>query len=243
MEFKVQLEGRCWTIMVRCAFSVCGLLLIVSGIYTASVIEIPVTQFDIVFDLIIALTILTGLLILLTLLGTVTSIKKYPTALDTLYVFIALMFLIQTVLGVGIFVYHFYREGQGKAFEIEENFKQIEYDEKSGELIALIQQKMQCCGMHGSASFNYSMSGIPPSCCPNLQERSSEAIRVNNTLTECTTENAFKEGCSDKLETDIKRFLYSNGIITLVLCLVDILVLYSVHCHIRPVVLAKSQNI
>ena len=97
--------------------------------------------------------------------------------------------------------------------------------------------------MHGLASYDYSIFGIPHSCCPNLQERSNAIIEWNDTLTQCATENAFKEGCSDKLEADTKRDLNNSGIISLVLCLVDIIVLYLVHCHRRTTVLVKSQNI
>ena len=105
------------------------------------------------------------------------------------------------------------------------------------------QRKLNCCGTNGSSSYDNRTSGIPESCCPVSRKTDSHhydptSVKIQN----CTAENAFKEGCSKKFESIFVTLLFVLGAVFLSLCIIDILVLLSVHHyleHINSIARAK----
>ena len=225
-----------WPILFSVLFFFSGLAIIVAGSYVVDVIDYHISFFHDTFDTIAIISIIVGIIILfIGYLGTIASVRADILMLKTFSVLVTVMFFTELAMGAGVFAYHVYRKNRGNAFEIENAFLKMENDKEAENFVYWAQWKLECCGLNGTASYRYRISGLPKSCCPDnhSHDENDEARFQQQAEQNCTMSNAFKEGCGAKFGSLFVKLLFVIGAFSLVLCLLDIFVLLSVHYYLE----------
>ena len=227
-----------WPICFSCLFFLSGLAIIIAGSSAANVIATHREFFDVTFDVIAVISILVGILILLVgYFGTMASVKESPAMLKTFSVMVIIIFFVELALGAGVFTYHAHRSKRGDAYEIDDAFKRMDNDSSAEEFVHWAEQKLKCCGTDGPSSYDSRSSGIPPSCCPMADHHTHDHNdgHVIQETSNCTEEIAFREGCSEKFEMVFEAVLMVIGVIVVILCAVDILLLFSIYYYLKHI--------
>ena len=228
-----------WPICFSCLFFLSGLAIIIAGSSAANVIATHREFFDVTFDVIAVISILVGILILLVgYFGTMASVKESPAMLKTFSVMVIIIFFVELALGAGVFTYHAHRSKRGDAYEIDDAFKRMDNDSSAEEFVHWAEQKLKCCGTDGPSSYDSRSSGIPTSCCPitgHHDHDTDDGHVTPDSSSSCTKEIAFDEGCSEKFEVVFETVLIVIGVIVVILCALDILLLFSIYYYLKHI--------